>query len=68
VDGGGETERGRLDVGVSNVGSVGSANLGRRFLARAETADIAASWNWGSMIRREGAGEELTATEGAPVA
>jgi len=51
-------------------GGVGGADLGReneghRFLARLEAAGIAASRSRGSMVRRDGGGEELTTRKGA---
>jgi len=69
--GGGKTEHKRLGVGgVLNVSSVSSVGLGHknnghRFLVRLEVADIAASKSRGLMLRREGAGEELTRRKGA---
>ena len=61
-DGDRETECKRLDVGgMSNMGNVASVDLGReneghRFLARFETAGIAACRRRGPMVRRDGAG------------
>ena len=65
------TERERHGVsGVSSVGGVGSAGLGReneghRFLARFEAAGIAARRSRGSMLRRDGVRDELTKRKGA---
>ena len=75
MDGGGvdATRRERLGVsGVSNVGGVGSAGLGRendghRFLARLGAAGIAASRRRGEMSRRDGAGVGLTTRKGKRV-
>ena len=57
---------------MSNISSVSSVGLGRendghRFVARLEVADIAASKSRGLMLRRGGAGEELTTRKGACV-
>src|SRR6266850_2808898 len=69
----GKTECERLGVGsMSNISSVSSVGLGcendgHRFVARLEVADIAASKSRGLMLRRGGAGEELTTRKGACV-
>ena len=66
---GSKTECKRLGVGgvlnVSSVGGVGGVGLvhenkGHKFLARLEAAGNVASRSQGEMLRREGAGEELT--------
>src|SRR6266850_1389141 len=60
--GGGKTECKRL--GVGGRVDLGCMNKGHKFLARSEAVGIAASTRRGSMVRRDGAGVELTTRKG----